>query len=168
MAKEDKTNQKTEGAPELEERVVFVNRSSKVVKGGRNFHYSAVVVVGDRKGNVGVGVGKANEAVDAIRKGSDLARRSVRPVPMRGQTIPHAVTARFAGGKILMRPASEGTGVIAGGAMRDVLELAGVRDVLAKSLGSNNPLNVVRATLKGIDMLRTRDDMLQKRGVAHL
>lgn len=168
MANEEKTNQQAQGTPELEERVVFVNRSSKVVKGGRNFHYSAVVVVGDRNGKVGVGVGKANEAVDAIRKGSELARRAVRPVPMRGQTIPHAVTARFSGGKILMRPASEGTGVIAGGAMRDVLELAGVRDVLAKSLGSNNPLNVVRATLKGIDMLRTRDDMLQKRGVAHL
>lgn len=168
MAKEEMTNQQAQGAPEMEERVVHVNRSSKVVKGGRNFHYSAVVVVGDRNGNVGLGVGKANEAVDAIRKGSDLARRAVRPVPLRGQTIPHAVTARFAGGKILMRPASEGTGVIAGGAMRDVLELAGVRDVLAKSLGSNNPLNVVRATLKGIDMLRTRSDMLQKRGVSHL
>ena len=168
MANEASTNQEAEAAPELEERVVHVNRSSKVVKGGRNFHYSALVVVGDRSGNVGVGVGKANEAVDAIREGSDLARRSLRPVPVRGQTIPHAVTARFAGGKILLRPASEGTGVIAGGAMRDVLELAGIRDVLAKSLGSNNPLNVVRATLKGIDLLRTREDMLSKRDVTHL
>lgn len=168
MANEDRRNQQGDGAPEMEERVVHVNRSSKVVKGGRNFHYSAVVVVGDRNGNVGVGVGKANEAVDAIRKGSELARRNVRPVPLRGQTIPHGVTARFAGGKIMLRPASDGTGVIAGGAMRDVLELAGVRNVLAKSLGSNNPLNVVRATLKGIDMMRTRDDMLNKRGVAHL
>lgn len=165
---EQKVAQQTAETPELEERVVHVNRSSKVVKGGRNFHYSAVVVVGNRHGQVGLGVGKANEAVDAIRKGGELARRSLQNVALRGHTIPHAVTAEFSGGKVLMRPASEGTGVIAGGAMRDVLELAGVRDVLAKSLGSNNPLNVARATLRGINMLRTRDDMLTKRGVSHL
>jgi len=157
-----------EGHPELEERVVYVNRSSKVVKGGRNFHFSALIVVGDRNGRIGVGYGKANEVSDAIRKGGELARKKMITVPMRGKTLPHAVTAYFRGGKIIMRPASEGTGVIAGGGMRDVLELAGIRDVLAKSLGSNNPVNVVKATLEGISLLRTKEQMLAKRGLASL
>jgi len=158
-----------EGAPELEERVVSINRSSKVVKGGRNFHFSALVVVGDRQGRVGVGFGKANEVADAIRKGGELARRNVISIPMReGHTLPHPVEARFRGGKVIMRPASTGTGVIAGGGMRAVLELAGVKDVLAKSLGSNNPVNVVKATMKGISMLRTKAEVVAKRGVTHL
>jgi len=156
------------GAPEFEERVVNINRCSKVVKGGRNFHFTALVVVGDRSGNVGVGLGKANEVPEAIRKGTDLARRAVVKVPMHGATITHAVTAEFRGGKVIMRPASRGTGVIAGGAMRAVLELAGVKDVLAKSLGSNNPINVVKATMKGVDMLRTLKGVKAKRGVAAL
>jgi len=157
-----------DGAQELEERVVHINRSSKVVKGGRNFHFSALVVVGDRNGQIGVGIGKANEVADAIRKGGELARKNIVTVPLRNKTLPHPITARFGGGRIMMRPASEGTGVIAGGSMRAVLELAGVRDVLAKSLGSSNPFNVVRATLKGISMLRTREEILEKRGVSSL
>lgn len=153
---------------EFEERVVNVNRSSKVVKGGRNFHFSALIVVGDRKGRVGVGFGKANEVADAIRKGGELARKAIVTIPMSGSTLTHAVSARFRGGKIIMRPASEGTGIIAGGGMRAVLELGGVKDVLAKSLGSANPLNVVKATMKGISLLRTREEILDKRDITTL
>lgn len=149
----------------LEERVVSINRCSKVVKGGRNFHFTALVVVGDRKGRVGIGFGKANEVPEAIRKGTELARKSLFQVPMHGETITHPVTAEFRGGKVIMRPASSGTGVIAGGPMRAVLELAGVRDVLAKSLGSNNPINVVKATAAGIGKLRTMDEIRKKRGM---
>lgn len=148
---------------ELEERVVHINRCSKVVKGGRKFHYSALVIVGDRNGRVGVGFGKANEVPEAIRKGGEIARSSLITVPMHGATLTHPVTAKFGAGKVIMRPATPGTGVIAGGAMRAVLELAGIHDVLAKSLGSNNPLNVVHATVKGIKMLRTKDGVLAKR-----
>ncbi|NOY80333.1 MAG: 30S ribosomal protein S5 [Kiritimatiellaeota bacterium] len=153
---------------EFEERVVAINRCSKVVKGGRNFHFTALVVVGDRNGRVGVGYGKANEVSDAIRKGGELARKAVMNVPMRGSTLPHGITAEFRGGKVVMRPASPGTGVIAGGGMRAVLELAGVRDVLAKSLGSNNPVNVVKATIRGIQALQTRESVLAKRGLKTL
>lgn len=153
---------------ELEERVVFVNRSAKVVKGGKNFGFSALVVVGDKNGHIGVGFGKANEVADAIRKSSEQARKSLFAVPMRGTTLPHAVSAKFGSSKIMMRPASEGTGVIAGGAMRAVLELAGYRNVLAKSLGSANQVNVVRATIAGINQLRTKDQVLQKRDVTTL
>ena len=153
---------------QLEERVVAINRCSKVVKGGRNFHFTALVVVGDRDGHVGVGYGKANEVSEAIRKGTEIARNSLVAVPRHGTTIPHAVTAEFRGAKIIMRPAAPGTGVIAGGSMRAVLELAGIRDVLSKSLGSNNPVNVVKATMKGIASLRTLKDVLRKRGLESL
>ena len=153
---------------EFEERVVCINRSSKVVKGGRNFHFSALVVVGDRNGRVGVGFGKANEVADAIRKGSELARKAVVKIPLRGSTLTHRVTARFRGARVVMRAASEGTGIIAGGGMRAVLELGGVRDVLAKSLGSKNPVNVVKATMRGISLLRTRDEILAKRDISAL
>ncbi len=156
------------GTTELEERVVHINRSSKVVKGGRNFHFSALVVVGNRKGQVGIGFGKANEVADAIRKGSELARKAVVEIPMRGSTITHPITAEFRGARVIMRPASEGTGIIAGGAMRAVLDLGGVRDVLAKSLGSKTPGNVIKATMKGISLLRTKDEVLEKRGVSSL
>ena len=152
----------------LDEQVVSINRCSKVVKGGRNFHFTALVVTGDRQGKVGIGFGKANEVPEAIRKGSEIARRDLIDVPMNGNTITHPVTAEFRGGRIILRPASEGTGVIAGGAMRAVLELAGVHDVLAKSLGSNNPVNVVKATLEAIHKLHTKQQVLAKRGVASL
>lgn len=161
----DRKQREEEPDDGLEERVVSINRCSKVVKGGRNFHFTALVVVGDRNGHVGVGFGKANEVPEAIRKGTELARKSLMDVPMYGHTITHPVTAEFRGGKVIMRPASSGTGVIAGGAMRAVLELAGVRDVLAKSLGSNNPINVVKATVAGIGKLRTLEGIRKKRGM---
>ena len=139
---------------ELQERVVFINRVSKVVQGGRRFSFSAVVVVGDGHGHVGAGMGKANEVPDAIRKGSAIARKNLIRVPMDKTTIAHPVLARFGAAKIMMRPASEGTGVIAGGGVRAVMEAAGVKDVLTKSLGSANALNVVNATIKGLTEMR--------------
>lgn len=165
MADQNINKPDIESGNELEERVVCINRCSKVVKGGRNFHFSALVVVGDRSGHVGVGFGKANEVADAIRKGSEQARKALIEIPMHGSTLTHTVEADFSGGKIIMRPASEGTGIIAGGGMRAVLELGGVRDVLAKSLGSKNPVNVVKATMRGISKLRTRDEILAKRDI---
>ncbi len=150
---------------ELEERVVFVNRCAKVVKGGRRFSFSAVVVVGDRDGRAGYGFGKANEVAEAIRKGGEIARKSMVPITMKGKTIPHQVSGVCDGGRILLKPASEGTGVIAGGGMRAVLEVAGIRDVLGKSLGSNNKLNVVKATFAALSQLRTREEITaQRRG----
>jgi small subunit ribosomal protein S5 len=144
---------------DLEERVVFVNRCSKVVKGGRRFSFSAVVVVGNRDGMLGFGFGKANEVADAISKGGDLARKSMFPVVMRERTIPHEVIGEFDGGRVLLRPAGPGTGVIAGGGVRAVLEVAGVRDVLAKSLGSNNKINVVKATIDALLQLRSKAEI---------
>jgi small subunit ribosomal protein S5 len=163
-----RSNDGPQEVPEFEERVVCINRCSKVVKGGRNFHFSALVVVGDRKGRVGVGYGKANEVADAIRKGGELARRAIVTIPMHGATLTHAVIARFRGGRVIIRPASEGTGIIAGGGMRAVLELGGVKDVLAKSLGSKNPVNVVKTTMKAISLLRTKEQILAKRELAAL
>jgi small subunit ribosomal protein S5 len=147
----------------MEERVINVNRCAKVVKGGRRFSFSALVVVGDRSGSVGYALGKANEVSDAIRKGTDAARRNMIRVVMKDKTIPYEVHSKFGGAKIYMRPASPGTGVIAGGGMRAVLELSGIRDVLAKSLGSANALNVVRATVNGLEQLRSREAILTER-----
>lgn len=145
------------GPSEMEERVVFVNRCAKVVKGGRRFSFSSLVIVGDRKGRVGYALGKANEVAEAIRKGGVSARRDMVPILLRDRTIPHEIEARDAGAHVLLKPASAGTGVIAGGAVRAVLELAGVRDVLAKSKGSKSPLNVTRATMKALQQMKTFD-----------
>jgi small subunit ribosomal protein S5 len=144
---------------EMEEWVVFVNRCSKVVKGGRRFSFSAVVVVGNRNGLVGHGFGKANEVPDAIRKGSEMAKKSLFHVTLRDRTIPHEVGGKFRGGQVILRPASPGTGVIAGGGMRAVLEAAGIKDVLAKSLGSSNRLNVLKATFEALQSLRSKDEI---------
>ncbi|MBU1692566.1 MAG: 30S ribosomal protein S5 [Verrucomicrobia bacterium] len=144
---------------DMEERVVNVNRCAKVVKGGRRFSFSALVVVGDRKGHVGYALGKANEVADAIRKATEAARRNMFPVTMREKTIPHAVVGRMGASRVMLRPASPGTGVIAGGGVRAILELAGVRDVLAKSLGATNALNVVKATVNGLQQLRSREEV---------
>ena len=150
---------------ELDERVVQIARTAKVVKGGRRFSFRAVVVVGDNKGNVGVGVGKAREVPDAIRKGSERARRNMRLVPLTGTTIPHEVTARFSAAKVFMKPASPGTGVIAGGGVRAVVEAAGIRDILTKSLGSANILNVVMATVKALGALQDPAEVAARRGL---
>jgi small subunit ribosomal protein S5 len=144
---------------EMEERVVLVNRCAKVVKGGRRFSFSAVVVVGNRAGRVGYGFGKANEVPDAIRKGGEMARKSLVSVKMNGRTIAHDVTGQCDGGRVLLRPAVPGTGVIAGGGMRAVLELGGVRDVLGKSMGSSNRLNVVKATFRALASLRSAEEI---------
>lgn len=150
---------KREEKSDFEERVVHVNRCSKVVKGGRRFSFSALVIVGDRRGRVGYAMGKAGEVADAIRKASEQAKRNLMLVPMRDHTLSHEVIGKYSGAKILLRPASEGTGVIAGGGCRTVLELAGVRDVLAKSLGSNNHFNVVKATEHAIRQLRSKEQI---------
>ena len=152
-----------EGQSEFDERVVFVNRCAKVVKGGRRFSFSAVVVVGDREGRVGYGFGKANEVSDAIRKGGEAAKKSMMTVKLKGKTIPHAVTGTCDGGYILLKPAPAGTGLIVGGGMRPVLEAAGVRDAVGKSLGSKNRLNVVKATIDALMKLRSAEEIAATR-----
>jgi small subunit ribosomal protein S5 len=148
---------------ELDERVVFVNRCAKVAKGGRRFSFSAVVVVGDRNGRVGFGFGKANEVSDAIRKGGEAARKQMMPVKLDGKTIPHEVTGVCDGGRVLLKPAPDGTGLIVGGGMRPVLEAAGVRDAIGKSLGSKNRLNVVKATIDALNSLRSAEEIAAAR-----
>lgn len=149
---------------ELTEKVVFINRCSKVVKGGRRFSFSALVVSGNQKGSVGVGFGKANEVAECIRKANETASKSLQNMQLNNGTIPHEIYAESGGGKVLLKPASPGTGIIAGGGVRAVCEAVGITDVLAKSIGSNNHANVVKATLKALSQLRNRDEILTLRG----
>jgi small subunit ribosomal protein S5 len=149
----------------LNDRVIHINRTSKVVKGGRRFSFSALIVVGDGSGNVGYGLGKAKEVPEAIRKGVEKAKKNMISIPIQGTTIPYDVMGKYGAGKVLLLPASEGTGVIAGGAVRAILEVAGVSDILSKCLGSNNPHNVVKATIRALQQLRSPEEIYARRGI---
>lgn len=160
------SNKNTQKDDNLEEKVLFVNRCSKVVKGGRKFSFSALILVGDFNGRVGFGFAKANELTDAIRKGGEAARKNLITFEIEGTTIPHEVLVDFDGAKLLLKPAPPGKGVVAGSRVRSILEYAGVRDVVAKSIGSNNPINQVKATFKALMQLRSKQKTLSSRGVA--
>ena len=155
---------RNEREKEFEERVVTINRVTKVVKGGRRFRFAALVVIGDKKGRVGFGTGKANEVPDAIKKAIEDAKKKVFRVPVIGTTIPHEIVGTYGAGEVFLRPASEGTGVIAGGAVRDVLELAGINDVLSKCIGSRTPINMVHATVEALQNLKTVEEVARLRG----
>lgn len=158
-------SQEKAGGSELTEKVVFINRSAKVVKGGRRFSFSALVVAGDKQGHVGLGLGKAVEVSEAIRKGGEMAKQHMITVSLKDATIPHEIFCHYGGAKVILRPASPGTGIIAGPKVRAVLESVGIKDVLTKSLGSNNPSNVVKATLAGLQQLRLREEIYRGRGI---
>ncbi len=159
-------SQKKEKTSEFTEKVLYVNRCSKVVRGGRKFSFSALILISDGKGKVGYGFAKANELTDAIRKGGEAARKNMAHYPREGSTIPHEVTVHWDGARVLLRPAPAGTGVIAGSKMRAVLEMAGIKDIMAKSLGANNPINIVKATFRALSMLRSRQTIKAMRGIA--
>src|ERR1043165_7040673 len=164
---ERQTDKSSAAKGDTTEKVVFINRCAKVVKGGRRFSFSALIVAGDHDGQVGVGFGKANEVAEAIRKASEAARKSMEKMSLHENKIPHETIGEFGGGRVLLRPASPGTGVIAGGGVRAVVEAVGIRDVLAKSLGSSNHSNVVKATIEALRSLRRRDEILSIRGIRH-
>jgi len=161
------SNEQQSGSEEFTDRVIHINRVAKVVKGGRRFSFSALIVVGDGHGQVGVGLGKANEVPEAIRKGTERARKNMFRISLDGRTIPHVVHGHDGSGKVLLRPASPGTGVIAGGAVRAVVEAAGVHDILSKCIGSTNKLNVVNATIKALKQLEALSDVAGRRGKAN-
>ena len=163
MPKQREQRSDSENREEFDERVVNIARVSKVIKGGRRFSFRVVVVVGDNRGTVGVGVGKSRGVPEAIRKATERARRAMHPVKLSGTTIPHEIVSKFGGSKILLKPASPGTGVIAGGGVRAVLEAAGVRDILTKSLGSSNVLNMIRATLQGLEQMKDAESVAKMR-----
>lgn len=166
MAKREQTKKNDRQESELNEKVLFINRCSKVVKGGRKFSFSALILVGDGKGKVGYGFAKANELTDAIRKGGEIAKKNLVSFETEGTTIPHHIIMDWDGASVLLKPAPEGTGVIAGSRIRAILEMAGVKDVVAKNLGSSNPINQVRATFKALLNLRSREKVKQLRGIA--
>lgn len=167
MAKHSDSNRRdNKGNSEFTEKVLFINRCSKVVKGGRKFSFSALILAGDSKGKVGYGFAKANELTDAIRKGGESARKNLKNFPKRGTSIPHEVLVDWDGSTLLLKPAPDGSGVIAGSAVRAVLEMAGYTDVMAKSLGRNNPINLVKATFKALSELNSIDELKEMRGIA--